>query len=206
MVRVSGDHGHNTDECVALRREVAYLLKQGHLKDLLTEKGKQTSSKYDDRRQPSSSPTHVKLNDTRETILVKTPSQKSFVTRARDAELEAMPVMFDDGDLGDDSDIHHDRLVISLTISNFLLKRVVMDNGSLTNFLMKDALEDMGIDERDIIRKSTVLVGFSGEAKRTMGELTLPTYAKGVNMPTKFYVIDCPSSYNVILGRPGSLA
>ncbi|XP_010669872.1 uncharacterized protein LOC104886992 [Beta vulgaris subsp. vulgaris] len=43
-----GDHGHHTDECVALRREVSHLLKQGYLKDLLTEKGKQTVSKNDD--------------------------------------------------------------------------------------------------------------------------------------------------------------
>ncbi|XP_010695646.1 uncharacterized protein LOC104908250 [Beta vulgaris subsp. vulgaris] len=35
-----GDHGNHTDECVALRREVAHLLKQGYLKDLLTKKGK----------------------------------------------------------------------------------------------------------------------------------------------------------------------
>ncbi|XP_048493520.1 uncharacterized protein LOC125494062 [Beta vulgaris subsp. vulgaris] len=56
-----GDHGHHTDECVALRREVSHLLKQGYLKDLLTEKGKQTVSKNDDRRQPPSSPPHVKV-------------------------------------------------------------------------------------------------------------------------------------------------
>ena len=28
------DIGHNTEDCIALRREVAWLLKQGHLKDL----------------------------------------------------------------------------------------------------------------------------------------------------------------------------
>ncbi len=39
------DHGHRTDECHALRLEVAELLKQGHLKDFLTERGKATRNK-----------------------------------------------------------------------------------------------------------------------------------------------------------------
>ncbi|XP_057249302.1 uncharacterized protein LOC104893751 [Beta vulgaris subsp. vulgaris] len=82
-----GDHRHHTDECVALRREVSHLLKQGYLKDLLTEKRKQTVSKNDDRRQP------------------RRPAARQVQQ-------------------------HPD----------------------------ERRLEDMGIDERDVIRKSTVLV------------------------------------------------
>ncbi|KAL5813134.1 hypothetical protein ACOSQ3_028084 [Xanthoceras sorbifolium] len=36
------DHGHRIEHCVALRLEVAELLKKGHLKEFLTDKGKQT--------------------------------------------------------------------------------------------------------------------------------------------------------------------
>ncbi|GMN19954.1 hypothetical protein TIFTF001_047019 [Ficus carica] len=36
------DHGHNTVDCRALRAEVAELLKKGHLREFLTEKGKET--------------------------------------------------------------------------------------------------------------------------------------------------------------------
>ncbi|XP_057775189.1 uncharacterized protein LOC130994173 [Salvia miltiorrhiza] len=36
------DHGHHTDVCIALRLEVANLLKKGHLTDHLTDKGRQT--------------------------------------------------------------------------------------------------------------------------------------------------------------------
>ncbi|KAH6757750.1 hypothetical protein C2S51_038658 [Perilla frutescens var. frutescens] len=42
------DHGHRTDDCIALHREVIDLLKRGHLKDLLTDKGKQTFNKNDE--------------------------------------------------------------------------------------------------------------------------------------------------------------
>lgn len=51
---------------------------------------------------------------------------------------------------------------------------------------MREALDDMGIYERDVVQKSTVSVGFNGESKHTMGEVTLSTYAKGVNIQTKF--------------------
>ena len=93
-------------------------------------------------------------------------------------------------------------LVISLPIGNALIKRILIDNGSSANVLFLEALQEMGLDEKSIIRRSTVLVGFSGESLRTVGEISLPTYAEGVNVMTKFNVVDCPSAYNVILGRP----
>ncbi|GMN19238.1 hypothetical protein TIFTF001_045149 [Ficus carica] len=47
------DHGHNTIDCRALRAEVAELLKKGHLREFLTEKGRETyglSSKSKERK------------------------------------------------------------------------------------------------------------------------------------------------------------
>ncbi|GMN70161.1 hypothetical protein TIFTF001_039206 [Ficus carica] len=47
------DHGHNTVDCRALRAEVAELLKKGHLREFLTEKGRETyglSGEHKERR------------------------------------------------------------------------------------------------------------------------------------------------------------
>ena len=49
----------------------------------------------------------------------------------------------------------------------------------------------MGFTEADMVKKSTVLVGFCGETERTMGEISLPTYAQGMNSLQKFLVINC---------------
>lgn len=46
-----------------------------------------------------------------------------------------------------------------------------------------------------------VLVGFSGEAKHTIGEIELPIRDKGVNKYTRFCVFEGPSSFNAIMGR-----
>ncbi|XP_013608051.1 PREDICTED: uncharacterized protein LOC106314774 [Brassica oleracea var. oleracea] len=76
---------------------------------------------------------------------------------------------------------HHDALVISLTVANCL---------------------DLGLEEIALTRRIPPLIGFSGEVEQIAGEVTLPVYAEGVNTSTKFLVVGCDSSYNMILGRP----
>ncbi|XP_074342416.1 uncharacterized protein LOC141679963 [Apium graveolens] len=71
-----------------------------------------------------------------------------------------------------------DGLVISLPMGNFLIKRILVDNRSAFNIMMLSTLKKMGLAECDMIKKSTTLVGFSGETKWTLGEITLPTYAQ----------------------------
>ncbi|XP_021773526.1 uncharacterized protein LOC110737475 [Chenopodium quinoa] len=97
---------------------------------------------------------------------------------------------------------HHDGLVISLPVGYYLIKRILVDNGSSANIIVLDIVKHMNIEEKDIINKSTMLVGFSGETKKTIGEIKLPTYVKGINLQVKFLVIDTLSSYNIIIGRP----
>ena len=87
-----------------------------------------------------------------------------------------IPIIFEESDAVEE---HHEGLVISLLARNCLIKRILVDNGSSANIIMLDTAKHMNIDEKDIINKSTMLVGFSGETAKTIGEITLPTYAKG---------------------------
>ncbi|XP_074347067.1 uncharacterized protein LOC141685890 [Apium graveolens] len=96
---------------------------------------------------------------------------------------------------------HHDGLVISLPVENCLIKRILMDNGSASNIMMFDTLRQMGLSEVNIEKRFTTLVGFSGETKRTIWEIYLPTYAGEINLLHRFLVIDGRSTYNIILGR-----
>ena len=77
-----------------------------------------------------------------------------------------------------------------------------MDNGSSGNIIFQAAYKEQWLEEGALTRRVTPLIGFSGEVKQTDGEITLPVYAEGVNISTKFLVVDCDSSYNMILGRP----
>ncbi|XP_056688235.1 uncharacterized protein [Spinacia oleracea] len=221
------DNGHTTEECISLKKEVAYLLKRGHLKELLSDKGKETFSKEQttlpgpttssERPDPPPFNKVVNVISGGSDICGLTSSAAKKINRGESETVEegqtedevalhrsltAMAITFDDSDSVDTQREHHDGLVISLPIGNALIKRILVDNGSSANVLFLEALQEMGLEEKNIVRRSTVLVGFSGEALRTVGEISLPTYAEGVNMMTKFNVVDCPSAYNVILGRP----
>ena len=218
------DHGHRTDECIALKLEVSNLLKRGHLTDLLTDKGKQTfqqrGNKPDARREitPPRPPTHERTvnvitggsevsgvthsaakRHTRQTNWVTGESSGAEKTTTNS---QAQTISFSTSESTRLLNPHHDALVIQLYIANCLIKRILIDNSSSANVLFLSALREMGIDETKIVRKTTVLIGFSGEQKNTIGEIELPVYAEGVNLCVRFLVIDSPSAYNVILGRP----
>ncbi|XP_062088680.1 uncharacterized protein LOC133795242 [Humulus lupulus] len=218
------DHGHRTDECIALKLEVSNLLKRGHLTDLLTDKGKRTFQQEADRSvvrrevTPPKPPTHERTvnvitggsevsgvthsaakRHARQTNWVKGESGER---EKNTINLPAQTISFSTTESTKLLNPHHDALVIALYIANCLTKRILINNGSSANILFLSALREMGIDESKIIKKTTILIGFSGEQKNTIGEIELPVYAEGVNLCTRFLVVDSPSAYNVILGRP----
>ena len=67
---------------------------------------------------------------------------------------------------------------------------------------MLSTIKTMGIEENKIVKKSTSLVGFSGESKKSVGEISLPVYIDAATSLERFCVLDCQSPYHVILGRP----
>ncbi|XP_074315037.1 uncharacterized protein LOC141651217 [Silene latifolia] len=60
----------------------------------------------------------------------------------------------------------------------------------------------MGFSEKDLQKKTIPLFGFSGETANSLGDIVIPTYVGGVNKQIRYLVIDGPSTYIVILGRP----
>lgn len=57
---------------------------------------------------------------------------------------------------------HDDALVISLNVANFLNRRMFVDNESSANVPFLLVLKEMEINESEIEREKTVLVGFNG--------------------------------------------
>ena len=60
---------------------------------------------------------------------------------------------------------HHDALVISLTVVNCLVKRILVDNGSSNNVIFQAAHKDLGLKESAPTRRVTPLIGFSRKVK-----------------------------------------
>ena len=122
-------------------------------------------------------------------------------TRAHD--LEALQIInFHSDESNYRNNPHDDALIISLLIANSLTKWILIDNRSFVNVLFLNAYREMGLKEEDITRRCIFFVGFSSESITTIGETILPVYTEGVNLYTKFLILDSPSTYNVILGQP----
>ncbi|CAA7061849.1 unnamed protein product [Microthlaspi erraticum] len=175
------DHGHRTEDCITLRMEVNELLKKGHLREHLSDRARVAST--------TEAMTRIARTHHGDVKAICERLSKCTISFASDEDKCVLAP-------------HHDALVISLTIANSLMKRTLVDNGSSTNILFMDAYKGLGLDENALTRKSTPLVGFSGEVKQTIGEVTLPVYAGGINRQTKFLILDCATAYNAIMGRP----
>ncbi|KAL5576532.1 hypothetical protein UlMin_018231 [Ulmus minor] len=169
-----GNHGHSTPDCIALRFEIANLLKKGHLQDLLFDKGKNTHAQRETRRdeQPAKPTPERIVNVITGGSEVSGITYSAAMRHARAAinpetNLSPTPpsgasnlvLSFIDNEDSTLISPHHDALVISLFIANFQIKRILVDNESSTNVIFISALKEMNIDEAHIHRRSTILVG-----------------------------------------------
>ena len=202
------DHGHKTEECVALKIEVNELLRKGHLREFLSDKAKSHLSKETTGNPTEVAPVspprqdrviHVISGGSEFSGISYTAAKKStwnakhFLEAAKPKRLllGSDEISFTAKEQEKVLTPHHDAL-----------KSILVDNGSSGNVIFQAAYKDLGLEEGPLTRRITPLIGFSREVKQTAGEVTLPVYTKGINMLTKFLVVDCDSSYNMILGQP----
>ena len=87
-----------------------------------------------------------------------------------------------------------------------MVKRVLVDTGSSVNILYKSSLERMKFSIKDLEPCNQTIYGFSGEGLAPTGSIRLPitagTAPTNRTLLTTFIVVDCPSVYNAVIGRP----
>ncbi|KAF3522227.1 hypothetical protein F2Q69_00048444 [Brassica cretica] len=168
------DHGRKTEDCIALRIEVNELLQKGHLREFLSEKAKAHLSKETAGNSKGAAPISPPRQD-RVINVISVGSEVSGVSHAaakkstRNAkhglEMTQSKLLL----LGTDEISftvkeqekilapHHDALVISLTVTNCLVKRILVDNGSSSNIIFQRSYQDLGLEESALTRKVTHL-------------------------------------------------
>ncbi|KAL0413113.1 UNVERIFIED_CONTAM: hypothetical protein Sradi_1513000 [Sesamum radiatum] len=119
---------------------------------------------------------------------------------------EKQKIVFGSQDLEIDVIANNDAVVISATIANFWVKKVLVDSGSSADIIFYKAFSQMGINNAELTRVNTPLTSFSGNIVEPGGEvmlsMSLGSYPKPVTKIVMFLVVDTPFAYNVILGRP----
>ncbi|KAF2571576.1 hypothetical protein F2Q70_00002695 [Brassica cretica] len=139
------DHGHKTEDCIALKIEVNELLKKGHLWDGISHAAAKKSTWNAKQALEAAKPKRLHLDT----------DKISFTTKEQERVLSP----------------HHDALVISFTVANCLVKRILVDNGSSGNIIFQAAYKDLGLEKSALTRRITPLIGFSGEVRQTAGEV-----------------------------------
>ena len=81
---------------------------------------------------------------------------------------------------------------------------VLIYNGSSANILYYPAFQQMRIDREWLVPTNALLVGFGGTRVFPLGAVTLPMtvgdYPQQIIKDVTFFVVDCSSTYNAILG------
>ena len=91
-------------------------------------------------------------------------------------------------------------------MANTTVLRVLFDNGSSANIIFVSAFDKMGVGREKMEPVNTHLRGFSGEKVLPLGTiqlvLTLGEPPCQATTTARFLIIDAPSAYNMLLGRP----
>ncbi|XP_065039397.1 uncharacterized protein LOC135673925 [Musa acuminata AAA Group] len=101
---------------------------------------------------------------------------------------------------------HDDALVISARAANTQIRRIMVDTGSSANILYFDAFQKLGLARENLSPMCSALTGFTGDSISPLGAITLPltlgTPPRSKTVMTTFLVVNLPTAYNAILGRP----
>ena len=101
---------------------------------------------------------------------------------------------------------HNDPLVIMLNIEGFNTKRILVDNGSSADIIYLPAFQQLKLDPKRLCLFESPFVSFNGDRVYPRGIVTLTVTVgaqpRQLTCQLDFLVVYCPSSYNVIIGRP----
>ena len=101
---------------------------------------------------------------------------------------------------------HDDPLVIMIMIEGFNTRRVLVDSGSSADIIYLPTFRQLKLDPKRLCPFASPLISFSGDKVYPRGIVTLTvtagSYPLQVTNQHNFLVVDSPSSYNVIIGRP----
>ena len=155
------DHGHRTDDCIHLKKEIEYLIRRQHLSRYVASEGRERVQP-----QPHRQPTPVQHQSPLGEIHVisrgfagggeSNSPRKAHLRSIKSGEaLEVQKVSklprldttitFSDLDMEGCQHPHDDPLVTKTIVANKTIHRVLVDNGSSTDIIFASAFNKMGI-------------------------------------------------------------
>ena len=222
------DHGHYTEDCRDLKEQIEELIQKGKLQKYVKKgeynnlkRGNKNQSEFTSRSDDRPHPSPQDVIGEIKTIAGGPLNGGSFrsLKKASQRQVNSVHMIlplkqrqtdqdmsFNEADTRGVRQPHNDLLVIMLNIEGFNTKRILVDNGSSAGIIYLPAFQQLKLDEKRLRPFESPLVSFNGDKVYPKGIVTLTvtvgTHPRQLTHQLDFLVVDCPSSYNVIIGRP----
>ena len=208
------DKGYIIEQCLVLKDHLGQLAKVGYLKEFVVESGNRGARHG---AHPKGNPfppplgvievIHATPRDTNATgrrILAMASVRDCSDDHPPVKKMKSCwePIAFDDGDLEGTIQPYDDALVITAWISDFLVKRVMVDQECGADVMYSDLFKGFGLKDQDLTKYDTPLVSFDGRVVIPQGQISLPVNMEGKQVMVTFIVVSSFSPYTAILGRP----
>ena len=183
------DHGHQTYDCIQLKKEIKFLIRRRHLRRYVPLEDRNLA--------PPPSPRHPApaqhqqplgeinvifggFSDGGESSLAKKAHLRSF-RLGETLEVQAVSklprlettITFSDSDLESYQHPYDDPLEIRVVVANKIVHRVLIDNRSSADIILASAFEKMGIGIEKLEPVNAHLRGFSEERVLPLGSVQL---------------------------------
>ena len=113
-----------------------------------------------------------------------------------------VPIAFNDDYLEGTIQPHDNTLVVTAWINGFIVKRLLIDQGSGAEVIYPYLFKGLGLKNEDVSKYDTPLVGFNGRMVISEGQISLPVNMEGKEVTVTFIVVALYSPYTVTFGRP----
>lgn len=116
--------------------------------------------------------------------------------------LSSNQIYFNDEELTEDGRGHNKPLHITVTSNGMIVGRVLIDNGSALNICPLATLNRLGVDQSKMRSNGAIIRAFDESKRDTLGEVELVVTIGPADFNVTFQVLDIPTTYNMLLGRP----
>uniref|UniRef100_A0A2N9ITY0 Retrotransposon gag domain-containing protein n=1 Tax=Fagus sylvatica TaxID=28930 RepID=A0A2N9ITY0_FAGSY len=175
--RFHRDHGHLTEDCVALKEQVETLIRQGKLQKYVSRPTNARPAKPPAQREQAEHNRPAPVGEIR-TIIGGPASggtsrapRKAYARQVhnimvvqrppKNVRLDDQIISFSEEDARGTHQPHDDALVITVNITGFTTRRVMVDNRSSADILYLPAYQQMRLDKDKLRPMDAPLVGFT---------------------------------------------
>ncbi|KAA0036947.1 uncharacterized protein E6C27_scaffold86G00270 [Cucumis melo var. makuwa] len=110
-------------------------------------------------------------------------------------------IVFTDDEIPPEGLDHTKALHIQLKCKDYVIARVLVDNGSALNLMPKSTLLKLPVDLSHIKSSTMVVKAFDGSRREVMGDIELPVKIGPCIFNIVFQVMEITPTYNFLLGR-----